>query len=506
MSVQHQRVRLNTEDFGPRVKGFLEILRKKVKGQEMALRDVAAAYEKYDSGLKKKDKPIFRGLFLGPSGVGKTLVSEILAEHLFGDRGSFCKIKCGDLKQDHQMASLIGSPPGYVGHQDPNDPNRYNEESPQPMLSQWNLDRYDSERLKKEHSEEREKFLARKKKYDENEKKNQIEEDELGKEIKNLQDEVTKLEKEVEALEKEQASTAKNRQWDIASKVNKLKTRLKTIKVKEAEMLRKLAEVTKARAVETEYMRKWYREMVDKGAIYDTDGPRAYTSIVLFDEIEKADESLIHMLFEIMDKGQLQLANGLTTSFRNTFLFMTGNVGEQEIADILSGNANIGFRQQIAADENETNDKIYKVAVDAAKKIFPAPFLGRLDKIIVFRPLKYETMFEILDVHIEELHKDFFEADKPLLIELEPPVKKFLVDQSMEDGRSAYGARNLVSRLDKFITNKLIRAIGNGSLKPPAEVYVKLEKVNGKQKVVFDSEEIKFPEESPEVKDNKTNP
>lgn len=503
MSKKDELVRLNTEDFGPRVKGFLEILRKKVKGQEMALRDVAAAYEKYDSGLKKKDKPIFRGLFLGPSGVGKTLVSEILAEHLFGDRGSFCKIKCGDLKQDHQMASLIGSPPGYIGHQDPNDPNRYNEESPQPMLSQWNLDRYDSERLKKENSDERNKFLERKKKYDENEKKNQAEEDRLGKGIKNLQDEATKLEKEVEELEKQQANAVKSKQWDFAAKVTKLKARLQTLKAKETEMLRKLAEVTKARSAETEYMRKWYREMVDKGAIYDTDGPRAYTSIVLFDEIEKADESLLHMLFEIMDKGQLQLANGLTTSFRNTFLFMTGNVGEKEISDILSGNANIGFRQQTATDES---DQVYKAAVDAAKKHFPAPFLGRLDKIIVFRPLKFETMLEILDVHIEELHRDFFEADKPLLIELEDPVKKFLVDQSMEDGRSAYGARNLVARLDKFITNKLIRAIGNESLKPPAEVYAKLEEVNGRQKVVLYSKEIEFPEDKPEVKKNETNP
>ena len=496
-------VRLNTEDMGPKVLEFLEILRKRVKGQDMALRDIATAYEKYIYGLKKKDKPIYSGLSLGPSGVGKTLVAEILAEHLFGHRGAFCKIKCGDFKQDHQIASLIGSPPGYIGFQDPNDEKRFNEESTHPILSQWNLDRYDSERLQKESLDEKNKFVERKKKYDEDVEAKKV----SSEEIRKIKEAVNKLEIDIDALERQQVNASKDIEWRIATKVTKLKRELSILKAKEVVVVERSKKAQQAHEKEKAYLQKWYKSMADRGTLYDSDSPRTYTSIVLFDEIEKADESLHHMLFEIMDKGELQLANGRTTSFRNSFLLMTGNVGEQEIADILSGNANIGFRQQTAADEHEINQKIYETAVDAAKKIFPPAFLGRLDKIVVFRPLKFETLIEILDVHVTELHVNFFEADQMLLINLEEPVKKFLVEQSIEGGRNAYGARNLKARLDKFIVSKLIRAIGNGSLKPPAEVFAKLEEVNGKKKVVFYSMDMVFVEDgADQKKDDKTNP
>ncbi|TSC89522.1 MAG: ATPase [Parcubacteria group bacterium Gr01-1014_3] len=504
MGKDDELVRLNTKDMGPKVKEFLTMLSRRVKGQDMALRDVATAYEQYTCGLKKKDKPIFSGLFLGPSGVGKTLVAEILAEHLFGSRGAFCKIKCEDFKERHQIASLIGSPPGYIGFQDPNDEKRFNEESTHPILSQWNLDRHDSKVLQVENKDERDKFMERKKKYDKDNEAKQVSE-----EIRRIKELVNKLERDVDVLEGQQSSAPKDKagKWRIAAKVTKLKKELLALKAQGVVLSERLKKAKVAYEEERAYLQKWYRSMADRGAVYDSDAPRTYTSIVLFDEIEKADESLHHMLYEIMDKGELQLANGRTTSFRNCFLFMTGNVGEREIADIQSGNANIGFRQQGAKNEAEENQNIYQVAVEAAKKTFPAAFMGRLDKIVVFRPLKFETLIEILDVHVNELIVDFFEADQPILITLEDPVKKFLVEQSMEGGRNAYGARNLKARLGKYITSKLIRAIGNGSLKPPADVFAKLEEVNGKKRVVFDSMALKFPGEDISPKTNgKTNP
>ena len=99
----------------------LEFFFKNIKGQDSAVKDLVDAIEIYGAGLHFKNKPIYVVLLLGPSGVGKTLLAELLAEWWFKSRSALTKIDCANFNQMHSIEELIGSPPGYVGFYNPND-------------------------------------------------------------------------------------------------------------------------------------------------------------------------------------------------------------------------------------------------------------------------------------------------------------------------------------------------------------------------------------------------
>lgn len=95
-----------------------KILQKRVVGQDEAVRAVARAVKRGRVGLKDPKRPIGSFLFLGPTGVGKTELSKALAEALFGDEESMIRVDMSEYMEKHSVAKMIGSPPGYVGHDD----------------------------------------------------------------------------------------------------------------------------------------------------------------------------------------------------------------------------------------------------------------------------------------------------------------------------------------------------------------------------------------------------
>ena len=95
-----------------------EILHKRVVGQNEAVETVAKAIRRGRVGLKDPKRPIGSFLFLGPTGVGKTELSKALAEALFGDENSMIRVDMSEYMEKHSVAKMIGSPPGYVGHDD----------------------------------------------------------------------------------------------------------------------------------------------------------------------------------------------------------------------------------------------------------------------------------------------------------------------------------------------------------------------------------------------------
>lgn len=109
-------------------------LRKKlfdrVIGQENAVDEVADCFTKVLAGIYNRERPILNILFLGPTGVGKTETVKVLTEHVFGKRAMFTRVNCQELSQEHNISRLLGSPPGYVGH------------DIDPLLSQENIDQY----------------------------------------------------------------------------------------------------------------------------------------------------------------------------------------------------------------------------------------------------------------------------------------------------------------------------------------------------------------------------
>jgi ATP-dependent Clp protease ATP-binding subunit ClpB len=117
--------------------GFERQLLARVVGQEAAVQSLAQLYQVYQAGLNLAGRPIGTLLFLGPTGTGKTRSVEAAAETLFGSPNAFIRIDCAEFQHSHEIAKLIGSPPGYLGHR----------ETP-PILTQEHINSYHTERVK----------------------------------------------------------------------------------------------------------------------------------------------------------------------------------------------------------------------------------------------------------------------------------------------------------------------------------------------------------------------
>ena len=105
-----------TEDEGERLLHMEDTLHRRVVGQDEAVRTVARAIRRGRVGLKDPKRPIGSFLFLGPTGVGKTELCKSLAEAMFGDENAMIRIDMSEYMERHTVSRLIGSPPGYVGH------------------------------------------------------------------------------------------------------------------------------------------------------------------------------------------------------------------------------------------------------------------------------------------------------------------------------------------------------------------------------------------------------
>jgi ATP-dependent Clp protease ATP-binding subunit ClpB len=114
-----------------------EKLCKRVVGQDEAIHEIVDVYQTFLAGLTTPGTPVGSFLFLGPTGSGKTRTVEAVAEALAGDPRAMIKIDCAEYQHGHEIAKLIGSPPGYLGHRETH-----------PLLSQEMLNQYQSESVK----------------------------------------------------------------------------------------------------------------------------------------------------------------------------------------------------------------------------------------------------------------------------------------------------------------------------------------------------------------------
>ncbi len=112
------RVPLNPQRRGPQAERLYGALQKRVVGQDAALGSVVDAVQTFLAGLQAQNRPVANFLFLGPTGAGKTHVVETLAAVLFQHPRAVIKVDCGEFQHSHEIAKLIGSPPGYLGHRE----------------------------------------------------------------------------------------------------------------------------------------------------------------------------------------------------------------------------------------------------------------------------------------------------------------------------------------------------------------------------------------------------
>jgi ATP-dependent Clp protease ATP-binding subunit ClpB len=290
------------------VQTFENRLRKKVVGQDRAVRQLARVYQVFRAGIAAPGRPLANLLLLGPTGSGKTRLVEAAAEVLFGKERAVLKIDCAEFQHSHEISKLIGSPPGYLGHRETH-----------PLITQEALDQHHTETLK--------------------------------------------------------------------------------------------------------------------------------VSLVLFDEIEKASDSLWQLLLGILDKATLTLGDNQRVDFSRSMIFMTSNLGSQEMANLVDGS--LGF-VSAKPDESDLDQKIYRTASEAAKRKFSPEFMNRLDKVIVFRSLQQPHLEAILDIELERVQERIMNSThgKQFVFQCTRPARDFLLAEGAD---AKYGARHLKRAIERHL-------------------------------------------------------
>lgn len=323
-TTEEKGVLLDPDRKSPKAADFEDRLSRLIVGQERAVRRMSGLFQIYLAGMNNQSRPIGTMLFLGPTGSGKTRVVEAAAEVLFNDPHAVVKIDCAEFQHSHEIAKLIGSPPGYLGHRETS-----------PMLTQENID--------KSHTEE-----------------------------------------------------------------NKL-------------------------------------------------------TFVLFDEIEKASDSLWQLLLGILDKATLTLGDNRRVDFSKTVVIMTSNLGAREMSEMISGG--IGFaptKQDKAKEDNEIDTKIYRTALEAAKRKFSPEFMNRIDKVVVFRSLKEHHLRQILDIELAAVQDRITEsAGTKFIFECSETAKEFLLNEGID---LKYGARHLKRAIERYLVYPLSNLVATEQL------------------------------------------
>tara|TARA_R110000772_G_scaffold89807_2_gene185859 strand:+ start:2206 stop:4224 length:2019 start_codon:yes stop_codon:yes gene_type:complete len=237
------------------MEGLLDLensLNKSVIGQEQAVNKISKAIRRNRVGIKDPSRPIGSFIFLGSTGVGKTHLAKQLAKEIFGDEDALIRMDMSEYQEKYTMSRLIGSPPGYVGHQEGG---------------------------------------------------------QLTEKVKN----------------------------------------------------------------------------------------KPY-SVVLFDEIEKANKDIFSLLLQVLDDGHLTDSFGRKINFKNCLIIMTSNLGVKKLQDFGVG---VGFdtTSRVSGDEDLKKALLQK----ELKSHFTPEFLNRLDEVIVFNPLKENEVRQIVDIELSKL-------------------------------------------------------------------------------------------------------
>src|SRR6202034_1800891 len=167
-------------------------------------------------------------------------------------------------------------------------------------------------------------------------------------------------------------------------------------------------------------------------------------SVVLLDEVEKAHPDVFNMLLQIMEEGRLTDSFGRHVDFRNAVVIMTSNIGSELIK---GGRPDFWLKPRgKGATEERTYEKIKDTVMKELERYMRPEFIGRLDDVIVFRPLSRQNMEAIVEFELKKVTKRL--VDHGLKIELTAEAKEFLV----EKGTNAdFGARPLRRAIEQHV-------------------------------------------------------
>lgn len=169
-------------------------------------------------------------------------------------------------------------------------------------------------------------------------------------------------------------------------------------------------------------------------------------SVILLDEIEKANEDVFNILLQIMDDGRITDSHGKTVSFENTIIIMTSNAGSDQRSNI------VGF--------NEDEEAIGIKTERALKNLFRPEFLNRVDETVIFKELKTDELIKIIDLMLDDLCAGLKERN--ITLEVGEEVKRHILDKSY---RKEYGARPMRRYIERHLEDALAQKLISGELK-----------------------------------------
>jgi ATP-dependent Clp protease ATP-binding subunit ClpA len=175
-------------------------------------------------------------------------------------------------------------------------------------------------------------------------------------------------------------------------------------------------------------------------------------SFLLFDEIEKASDALWQLLLGILDKATLTLGDNRRVDLSQTMIFMTSNLGGGEITELMTGG--MGFASSVPPESRPGLDqKVERTASEAAKRKFAPEFMNRIDKVVVFHPLRAEQLEQILEIELGMVQQRVLETAKGrFLFRVTQPARDFLLREGTD---LKYGARHLKRAIERHVVYSL---------------------------------------------------
>ena len=192
-------------------------------------------------------------------------------------------------------------------------------------------------------------------------------------------------------------------------------------------------------------------------------------SIVLLDEIEKANSTVFNILLQVLDEGRLTDGNGRLVDFRNTIIIMTSNAGTRQLKEFAHGvgfnAAGSNFKEGIVNDK----DKEYARSIiqKSLSKQFAPEFLNRLDEIITFDQLDLDAIKQIIDIELRGLYKRV--EDMGYHLTITPEVKETVAKKGYD---IQYGARPLKRAIQNYIEDIVCERILSNELPLGSEILI----------------------------------
>jgi ATP-dependent Clp protease ATP-binding subunit ClpC len=177
-------------------------------------------------------------------------------------------------------------------------------------------------------------------------------------------------------------------------------------------------------------------------------------SVVLFDEIEKANKDIFSILLQMMDDGHLTDSFGRKINFRNCLIIMTSNLGVKKLQDFGTG---VGFDTATRISNNEAMKK--SLLEKELKNHFTPEFLNRVDEVVVFNPLRENEVEQIVEIELSKLNRRLEKLG--YIIKVEPKVKKFLSEVGFDE---KYGARPIKRAIQEKIEDLISEEVLRGTI------------------------------------------